>query len=44
MIFPNSERKKKPIPVPIAKKIRCLEHTQFVFSEYVIKKEICYKI
>ena len=40
--FPNSERKKKPILMPIDKKIRCLEHTQFVFSD-LLKIEICYK-
>ena len=51
MIFPNSERKKKPIHVPVVKKIHRLERAQYAFLNHsktpvftdVIKIEILFK-
>ena len=34
MIFPNSERKRKPIHVPIFKKIHRLERAQYAFLDH----------
>ena len=49
--FPNSEREKKPIHVPIVKKVHRLERVQYAFLDHsktlvfsdVIKIEILFK-